>query len=153
GCNPNLTLPAAPDDMETLTSQYENPNTPLNQETVGVLGARLTDRVSEVRRTGPFGFVRDLFVKVQNRTREEGPPVEAGKEEQPQEGSTEILGERITGRGVVRLRQICRGWDPEAVPPVDEARDGVLRLTMTLDNLGIHPVVFGGFERCQTRTG
>jgi len=145
GCG-ELELPTPP-DMAALVQAYQAPDGNLTTETAADVGIRMAEVVVETQATSPAELMGEMVTDLQATSEAEpDPDADPSDNESEDEGGSTLFGERLDVAGIVRLHHVCRGWDGD-VPP-NEALNGSLDLTATLDSEGLIPTIWGKMNTC-----
>lgn len=146
GCG-DMELPPPP-DMSELVQAYSEPSGDLDPSIAVDFGKRLVDTLVENRNSAPIEVAGALVGNLQDLGGGEATdgevPADAGA------GAQEVNGSRIDIAAIARVHRICRGWGAE---PLNEAENGSLDLTATLDQRGLIPTIWGSANNCRFTRG
>jgi hypothetical protein len=145
GCG-ELELPPPP-DMSELQQAYANPDGELSADSAMDFGKTVVRTIVEKRRTSPVEMVGSIVENLQDLG---GGKIAAPPPENAGAGEQEVNGSRIDLAAIARVHRICRGW---ADDPVNEAENGSLDLTVTLDQAGLIPTIWGTTNHCRFPRG
>lgn len=140
--------------MSELVEAYENPDGMLDLRDPVDFGERLLTAVNNTRTGAPIELSNQL---IKSLGRIEGKDDPSGGEREDRQageddssaGSQTVAGSKIDVAAVVKVHHICGGWANR----IDEAQNGSADLTLTFDQAGLIPTVWGELTRCRFERG
>jgi hypothetical protein len=141
GCG-ELELPPPP-DMSELVEAYNAPDGDLDASVAVEFGKTLFDTLRENRRASGIEIANSVVQNLQDL----GGGAEGDDDpENTGAGTQQVGSSRFDLAAIARVHRICRGWEGG---PVNEAENGSLDLTATLDQGGLIPTVWGTINHCK----
>jgi hypothetical protein len=161
GCS-GFSLPNPP-DMSALVTQYTNPDGELNPDTAEEVATQVVDRVNRSQGGAPIALSNELIqslAKLGNRVPKstgngigagngDGTPDDVDTTTDAGAGTQSVLGNKIDVGAVVKVHHICAGWHNR----IDEEENGFADLTVTFDQGGLIPTIWGQLTKCRLQRG
>ncbi len=143
GCSEEVELPDPP-DMAALIQAYQTPNGKIDSQTAVSFGKTMAATVDSGQRSSPVEVVGEMVHEMQDVGGGEAttPSADAGSGEQS------VAGGRIDLSAIIRLNRTCRGWGDTRT---DDPANGTFDMTVTLDQAGVIPTVWGTLSGCRTQ--
>jgi hypothetical protein len=154
GCS-GFSLPNPP-DMSALVEQYTHPDGYLDRDTVEEITRKIVERIQQSQGGAPIALSDELINslgKLGNRPpATTGNGIGAGSGDSMTTdtvdagaGTQSVLGNKINVGAVVKVHHICGGWYNR----IDEDQNGSADLTVTFDQGGLIPTVWGELTHCR----
>lgn len=140
GCRSGVDVPDPPIAVQDIVSEYASPSGTLESNGVAEVIAEALRRQELLDASGVATLVDEALTSLYERFEESDLPT----------STEQTLPDLPDLKGVVRLTQTCRGWDPADTTP-DAESNGTLHLTATLENGRLQPVVWGPLRGCRAR--
>jgi hypothetical protein len=152
GCN-SFKLPEPP-DMQPLVKAYEEPDGTLDSDNAEELGQQVLDSVMAAQMGAPVEVSNEVVDSVAKLGGAEPQGSDAAAPSNPDSvdpaaGTQTVAGNKIDVAAKVKLHRICRGWNNR----IDEAKNGSVDLTVTFDQAGLIPTVWGELSHCRFKRG
>jgi hypothetical protein len=143
GCSQEVELPDPP-DMAALVQAYRAPNGKIDSQTAASFGKTMAATVESGQSSSPVEVVGEMVHEMQDVGGGEATTAsdDAGSGEQS------VRGSRIDLSAIVRLDHTCRGWGDTRT---DDPANGTFDMTVTLDQAGMIPTVWGTLNGCRTQ--
>lgn len=143
GCSEEVELPDPP-DMAALIQAYRAPNGKIDMQTAAAFGKTMAATVESGQRSSPVEVVGEMVHEMQDVGGGEATTTSADAGS----GEQSVHGSRIDLSAIVRLDHTCRGWGETRT---DDPANGTFNMTVTLDQQGMIPTVWGTLNGCRTQ--